>query len=150
MPHQKYHDSIFFPSGAAEAAVATTAQILRLEPYQPSSATAQPLPKEARTVIDVEAGEGSVLYTAPAGGRLATTYDSTCNRRNTRCIFSGIGFRVWNLPAPKPRPYAEVEGRALSLALLMKSKLLTEESMCAKSDCDWLSGLSNREVQTPA
>ncbi|GBM65194.1 hypothetical protein AVEN_82373-1 [Araneus ventricosus] len=27
-----------------------------------------------------------------------------CNRPNTRRIFSGIGFRIWNPPAPKPRP----------------------------------------------
>ncbi|GBN36091.1 hypothetical protein AVEN_178781-1 [Araneus ventricosus] len=39
------------------------------------------------------------------GGRLATTYDLTCNRPHTRRIFSGIEFRSWNPPAPKTRPY---------------------------------------------
>ncbi|GBN98441.1 hypothetical protein AVEN_186213-1 [Araneus ventricosus] len=34
-------------------------------------------------------------------GRLATTYDLACNRPHTRLIFIGIGFRTWNLPAPK-------------------------------------------------
>ncbi|GBN93870.1 hypothetical protein AVEN_240862-1 [Araneus ventricosus] len=33
------------------------------------------------------------------------TYDLTCNRSNTRRIFSGIGFRTWNPPASKLRPY---------------------------------------------
>ncbi|GBM59442.1 hypothetical protein AVEN_117644-1 [Araneus ventricosus] len=37
------------------------------------------------------------------GERLATTYD-LCNRPQTRRIFSGIGFRAWNPPAPNPRP----------------------------------------------
>ncbi|GBM80018.1 hypothetical protein AVEN_203781-1 [Araneus ventricosus] len=31
------------------------------------------------------------------GERLATTYDLMCNRPHTRRIFSGIGFRTWNL-----------------------------------------------------
>ncbi|GBM43431.1 hypothetical protein AVEN_18602-1 [Araneus ventricosus] len=35
--------------------------------------------------------------TTPAGGRLATTYDLTCNRPHAWWIFSGIGFRT-------PRP----------------------------------------------
>ncbi|GBO26543.1 hypothetical protein AVEN_67724-1 [Araneus ventricosus] len=38
-------------------------------------------------------------------GRLATTYDLTCNRPHTCRIFIGIEFRTWNPPAPKPRPY---------------------------------------------
>ncbi|GBN95964.1 hypothetical protein AVEN_235199-1 [Araneus ventricosus] len=42
---------------------------------------------------------------APAGGRLTTTYDLACNRPHTRRFFSEIGFRTWNNPAPKPRPY---------------------------------------------
>ncbi|GBN46333.1 hypothetical protein AVEN_105993-1 [Araneus ventricosus] len=35
------------------------------------------------------------------------TYDSTCNRPKTRRVFSGIGFRTWNPPAPllKPTPF---------------------------------------------
>ncbi|GBN83635.1 hypothetical protein AVEN_114234-1 [Araneus ventricosus] len=33
------------------------------------------------------------------------TYHLTCNRSNTRRIFSGIGFRTWNPSAPKRRPY---------------------------------------------
>ncbi|GBM23440.1 hypothetical protein AVEN_181563-1 [Araneus ventricosus] len=45
------------------------------------------------------------FHATPTGGRLATTYDLTCNRPHTRRIFSGIGFRTWNPPAPKPRPY---------------------------------------------
>ncbi|GBL77463.1 hypothetical protein AVEN_41851-1 [Araneus ventricosus] len=36
---------------------------------------------------------------------LDTTYDLACSRPHTRRIFSGIGFRTWNPPAPKPRPY---------------------------------------------
>ncbi|GBN14926.1 hypothetical protein AVEN_249819-1 [Araneus ventricosus] len=43
--------------------------------------------------------------TTPAGGRLAPTYDLTCNRPNTRRIFSGIGFRIWSPTAPRPTPY---------------------------------------------
>ncbi|GBN03284.1 hypothetical protein AVEN_120186-1 [Araneus ventricosus] len=35
----------------------------------------------------------------------ATTYDLACNRPYTWWIFSRIGFRTWNPPAPKPRPY---------------------------------------------
>ncbi|GBM25343.1 hypothetical protein AVEN_232473-1 [Araneus ventricosus] len=42
------------------------------------------------------------FHATPTGGRLATTYDLACNRPR---IFSGIGFRTWNPPAPKPRPY---------------------------------------------
>ncbi|GBL74340.1 hypothetical protein AVEN_235318-1 [Araneus ventricosus] len=41
----------------------------------------------------------------PAVGRLTTTYDLTCNRAHTWRIFSEIGFRTWNPPAPKPRTY---------------------------------------------
>ncbi|GBN27063.1 hypothetical protein AVEN_253971-1 [Araneus ventricosus] len=42
------------------------------------------------------------FHATPTGGRLTTTYDLTCNRPHTRRIFSGIGFRAWNPPAPKP------------------------------------------------
>ncbi|GBM34462.1 hypothetical protein AVEN_106705-1 [Araneus ventricosus] len=45
------------------------------------------------------------FHATPTGGRLATTYDLACNRPHTRRIFSGIGFRTWNPPAPKPRRY---------------------------------------------
>ncbi|GBM56653.1 hypothetical protein AVEN_123136-1 [Araneus ventricosus] len=45
------------------------------------------------------------FHTTPTGVRLTTTYDLTCNRPHTRRFFSGIGFRTWNPPAPKPRPY---------------------------------------------
>ncbi|GBL77974.1 hypothetical protein AVEN_143298-1 [Araneus ventricosus] len=45
------------------------------------------------------------LYVTPTGGRLATMYDLACNRPHTRRIFRGIGFRTWNLPTPKSRPY---------------------------------------------
>ncbi|GBN61250.1 hypothetical protein AVEN_128969-1 [Araneus ventricosus] len=45
------------------------------------------------------------FHATPTGGRMATTYDLTCNRPHTRRIFSGIGFRTWNPPTPKPRPY---------------------------------------------
>ncbi|GBN25919.1 hypothetical protein AVEN_83308-1 [Araneus ventricosus] len=41
----------------------------------------------------------------PTGGRLASTYDLACNTPPTWRIFSGIGFRTWNPPAPKPRTY---------------------------------------------
>ncbi|GBM64358.1 hypothetical protein AVEN_11011-1 [Araneus ventricosus] len=43
--------------------------------------------------------------TTPTGGRLTPTYDLVCNMLNKRRIFSGIGFRAWNLAVPKPRPY---------------------------------------------
>ncbi|GBN09291.1 hypothetical protein AVEN_37534-1 [Araneus ventricosus] len=43
------------------------------------------------------------FHATPTGGRLATTYDLACNRPHARRIFSGIGFRTWNPPAPKPR-----------------------------------------------
>ncbi|GBN55428.1 hypothetical protein AVEN_61794-1 [Araneus ventricosus] len=45
------------------------------------------------------------FHITPAIGRLATTYDLTCNRSYTRRISSGIGYRIWNPPAQKPRPY---------------------------------------------
>ncbi|GBM18164.1 hypothetical protein AVEN_151707-1 [Araneus ventricosus] len=45
------------------------------------------------------------FHATPTGGRLATAYDLACNRPHTRRIFSGIGVRSWNPPAPKPRPY---------------------------------------------
>ncbi|GBM82761.1 hypothetical protein AVEN_272318-1 [Araneus ventricosus] len=55
---------------------------------------------------DTRAGTPSPNFHAtPTRRRLATTYDLTCNRPHTRQIFSGIGFRTWNPPAPKPRPY---------------------------------------------
>ncbi|GBL74851.1 hypothetical protein AVEN_243699-1 [Araneus ventricosus] len=40
--------------------------------------------------------------TTPAGGHLATMDDLECNRPHTRRIFSGIGLRTWNTPAPRP------------------------------------------------
>ncbi|GBL92757.1 hypothetical protein AVEN_213694-1 [Araneus ventricosus] len=45
------------------------------------------------------------FHATPTGGRLATTYDLSCDRPHTRRIFGGIGFRTRNPPAPKPRPY---------------------------------------------
>ncbi|GBM76432.1 hypothetical protein AVEN_2083-1 [Araneus ventricosus] len=50
-------------------------------------------------------GQCGYFYATPTGGRLTTTYDLMCNRPHTRRIFRGIGFRIWNPPAPKPRPY---------------------------------------------
>ncbi|GBL91856.1 hypothetical protein AVEN_172776-1 [Araneus ventricosus] len=46
-----------------------------------------------------------IFDATPMGGRLATTYDFACNGPHTQRIFSGIGSRTWNPPAPKPRPY---------------------------------------------
>ncbi|GBN84815.1 hypothetical protein AVEN_212101-1, partial [Araneus ventricosus] len=43
------------------------------------------------------------FHATPTGGRLATTYDLACNRLHIRRIFSGIEFRTWNPPAPKPK-----------------------------------------------
>ncbi|GBN49481.1 hypothetical protein AVEN_151004-1 [Araneus ventricosus] len=45
------------------------------------------------------------FHATPSGGCLATMYDLACTRPHTRRIFSGIGFRTWNPPSPKPRPY---------------------------------------------
>ncbi|GBO45515.1 hypothetical protein AVEN_91223-1 [Araneus ventricosus] len=45
------------------------------------------------------------FHATSTGGRLATTYNLVCNRPRTRRIFSGIRFRTWNPPAPRPRPY---------------------------------------------
>ncbi|GBO18550.1 hypothetical protein AVEN_72040-1 [Araneus ventricosus] len=45
------------------------------------------------------------FHATPTGGRLATTYDLTCNRPHTRRIFSGILYRTWNPTILKPRPY---------------------------------------------
>ncbi|GBO03349.1 hypothetical protein AVEN_132871-1 [Araneus ventricosus] len=42
--------------------------------------------------------------TTPAGGRLATICDLTCNRSHTWRIFNGIRFRTWSPPVPKPDP----------------------------------------------
>ncbi|GBO28048.1 hypothetical protein AVEN_25587-1 [Araneus ventricosus] len=42
-------------------------------------------------------GQCGYFYATPTGGRLATTYDLARNRPHTRRIFSGIGFRAWNL-----------------------------------------------------
>ncbi|GBN35831.1 hypothetical protein AVEN_33760-1 [Araneus ventricosus] len=50
-------------------------------------------------------GQCGCFYATPTGGRLATAYDLACSRSHTRRIFSGIGFRTRNPPAPKPRPY---------------------------------------------
>ncbi|GBM88954.1 hypothetical protein AVEN_269055-1 [Araneus ventricosus] len=49
------------------------------------------------------------VCTTPAEGRLATTYDLTCNKPPTRWIFSGIGFRTFrprrrDLTTRPPRP----------------------------------------------
>ncbi|GBN01640.1 hypothetical protein AVEN_36208-1 [Araneus ventricosus] len=44
------------------------------------------------------------FHATPTGGRLATACDLACNRPHTRRIFSGIGFRTWSPPAPKPKP----------------------------------------------
>ncbi|GBN45271.1 hypothetical protein AVEN_149341-1 [Araneus ventricosus] len=43
------------------------------------------------------------IHATSTGGRLATTYDLSCDRPHTRRIFGGIGFRTWNPPAPKLR-----------------------------------------------
>ncbi|GBO28157.1 hypothetical protein AVEN_97396-1 [Araneus ventricosus] len=45
------------------------------------------------------------LNATPTGGRLATTYDVVCSRPHTLRMFGGAGFRTWNNPALKPRPY---------------------------------------------
>ncbi|GBN07690.1 hypothetical protein AVEN_16648-1 [Araneus ventricosus] len=45
------------------------------------------------------------FHTTLTGGRLAITHDLACNRPHTRRVFSGIGPRTQNPPAPKPRPY---------------------------------------------
>ncbi|GBM47426.1 hypothetical protein AVEN_175605-1 [Araneus ventricosus] len=45
------------------------------------------------------------FYATPTERRLATTHDLACNRLHTRRIFSGIGFRTWSPPPPRPRPY---------------------------------------------
>ncbi|GBL83045.1 hypothetical protein AVEN_165278-1 [Araneus ventricosus] len=44
------------------------------------------------------------------------TYDLTCNRPNTRRIFSGIGFRIWNPAASRPTPYHETIAASLNLS----------------------------------
>ncbi|GBM18105.1 hypothetical protein AVEN_220505-1 [Araneus ventricosus] len=44
------------------------------------------------------------FHATPTGEGLATAYDLR-NRPHTRRIIGGIGFRTWNPPAPKPRPY---------------------------------------------
>ncbi|GBO23902.1 hypothetical protein AVEN_200714-1, partial [Araneus ventricosus] len=55
---------------------------------------------------DTWAGTPSPGFRAtPAGGRLATKRDVASNGSHTQRIFSGIGFRAWKPPAPKPRPY---------------------------------------------
>ncbi|GBO05616.1 hypothetical protein AVEN_141594-1 [Araneus ventricosus] len=41
----------------------------------------------------------------PVVGRLATMYDLTFNNPHKRKIFSGIGYRIWNPPAQKSKPY---------------------------------------------
>ncbi|GBO08620.1 hypothetical protein AVEN_52512-1 [Araneus ventricosus] len=46
----------------------------------------------------------SNFHTTPAGGCLAVMYDLMRDRPHTRRIFSGIVFRTWNPPAPKPGP----------------------------------------------
>ncbi|GBN26164.1 hypothetical protein AVEN_33958-1 [Araneus ventricosus] len=43
------------------------------------------------------------IFLRRTGGR--DMCDLACSRPHTRRIFSGIGFRTWNPPAPKPRPY---------------------------------------------
>ncbi|GBM24503.1 hypothetical protein AVEN_166145-1 [Araneus ventricosus] len=40
-------------------------------------------------------------HAAPAGGRLANTYDLACNRPHTRRIFGGIEFRACDLLVPR-------------------------------------------------
>ncbi|GBM15556.1 hypothetical protein AVEN_8933-1 [Araneus ventricosus] len=49
------------------------------------------------------------FHATPTGGRLTTTYDLACNRPHTRRIFNGIGSRTWSPPAPKPRPYHQLQ-----------------------------------------
>ncbi|GBO06676.1 hypothetical protein AVEN_79355-1 [Araneus ventricosus] len=62
---------------------------------------------EPRSDDDTWVGTSSPSFHATlTGGRLASTYDLACNRPHTRRIFSGIGFRTWNPPAPKPIPYS--------------------------------------------
>ncbi|GBN47453.1 hypothetical protein AVEN_149419-1 [Araneus ventricosus] len=41
----------------------------------------------------------------PAGGHLGISYGLAYNRPHARRISSGIGFRIWKFPVPKPRPY---------------------------------------------
>ncbi|GBN88796.1 hypothetical protein AVEN_250810-1 [Araneus ventricosus] len=48
-------------------------------------------------------GQCGYFCATPTGGRLATTYDLTCNRPHTRRIFGGIGFQACDLSVPRSR-----------------------------------------------
>ncbi|GBM97638.1 hypothetical protein AVEN_101954-1 [Araneus ventricosus] len=57
---------------------------------------------EPRSDDEDDAWAGTSLSkTSTPHRRLAPMYDLACNRPNARRIFSGIGFRTWNPPAPK-------------------------------------------------
>ncbi|GBM61684.1 hypothetical protein AVEN_57116-1 [Araneus ventricosus] len=60
-------------------------------------------PRNFEPRSDVE-GDIPNFHATPTGGPLDTTYDLACNLSHTWRIFSGISFRTWKPPAPKPRP----------------------------------------------
>ncbi|GBL89504.1 hypothetical protein AVEN_105750-1, partial [Araneus ventricosus] len=64
----------------------------------------EPLSDDAKTTPELPPPSPN-FHATPTARRLPTTYDLACNRPHTRRIFSGIGFRTWNPPALKPRPY---------------------------------------------
>ncbi|GBL77722.1 hypothetical protein AVEN_152940-1 [Araneus ventricosus] len=66
-----------------------------------------PLPEQQPAKIrltSIEVASSPSFHTTATGGRLGITYDLACSRPHTRRIFSGIAFRAWNSPAPRPRP----------------------------------------------
>ncbi|GBN72698.1 hypothetical protein AVEN_122007-1, partial [Araneus ventricosus] len=101
----KQHEGCFGtgPVNLKSAQLTRTTPELAPPPLQ-TSAPHQLLPRPFLWTLN-PMGESMDVGTTPAGERLAPTYDLTCNRPNTRRIFSGIGFRTWSHPAPKPRPY---------------------------------------------
>ncbi|GBM13527.1 hypothetical protein AVEN_82796-1 [Araneus ventricosus] len=70
------------------------------------------------TILEMEPPSPNVL-TTPDGGRLAPTYDLMCNKPNTRRIYRGIGFRIWNPPAPKRRPHHEATTASTAITKLI-------------------------------
>ncbi|GBM80762.1 hypothetical protein AVEN_10628-1 [Araneus ventricosus] len=52
-----------------------------------------------------------------------STYDLSCNRPNTRRIFSGVGFPTWIPPIPKPSPPGNREDRQQNLKIYLQMQL---------------------------
>ncbi|GBM05223.1 hypothetical protein AVEN_173643-1 [Araneus ventricosus] len=84
------------------------------------------------------------FHATPTGGYLATTYDLTCKRPHTRRIFSGIGSRTWNPPAPKPVAFKIIRSGSNVLTLVWRGSSERKVLAQVSSSSDHRSKLRGR------